>query len=56
MALGVDLFAVDDKKFMDMFMMPGVVDVLQNEHQNLLKRQKTLQSCLTEFRNIARVL
>ena len=56
MALGVDLFAVDDEKFMNMFLMPGVVDFLRNEQQNLLKRQKILHSCLNEFRNIARTL
>lgn len=56
LALGLDLFAVNDEKFMDMFVAPGAADVLQNEHQSLLKRQKILQSCLTEFKTIARTL
>ncbi|KAL5715463.1 Dynamin-related protein 5A [Ranunculus cassubicifolius] len=56
LAIGLDLFAVNDEKFMDMFVAPGAVDVLQNERQSLHKRQKVLQSCLHEFRNIARAL
>ncbi|XP_026408753.1 dynamin-related protein 5A-like isoform X2 [Papaver somniferum] len=55
-ALGIDLFAVNDEKFMDMFVAPGAVDALQDERQSLCKRQKTLQSCLNEFKNIARSL
>ncbi|KAG0492982.1 hypothetical protein HPP92_006380 [Vanilla planifolia] len=55
-ALGLDLFAVDDDKFMDMFVAPGAVDVLQSERQSLQKREKILQSCLNEFKNIARSL
>ncbi|XP_058095422.1 dynamin-related protein 5A [Magnolia sinica] len=55
-ALGLDLFAVNDEKFMDMFVAPGAIDVLQSERQSLQKRQKILQSCLTEFKNIARAL
>ncbi|KAI3889324.1 hypothetical protein MKX03_004739 [Papaver bracteatum] len=55
-ALGIDLFAVNDEKFMDMFVAPGAVDALQDECQSLYKRQKTLQSCLNEFKNIARSL
>ncbi|XP_078428268.1 dynamin related protein 5A [Wolffia australiana] len=55
-ALGVDLFAVNDEKFMNMFMMPGVVDFLKKEHENLLKRRNILHSCLNEFRSIARAL
>ncbi|XWS10009.1 hypothetical protein CRYUN_Cryun39dG0038700 [Craigia yunnanensis] len=55
-ALGLDLFAVNDEKFMDMFVAPGAIDVLQNELQSLQKRQKILQSCLNEFKNVARAL
>ncbi|KAI3981184.1 hypothetical protein MKX01_016319, partial [Papaver californicum] len=29
-ALGIDLFPVNDEKFMDMFEAPGAVDTLQN--------------------------
>ncbi|KAI3988350.1 hypothetical protein MKX01_012139 [Papaver californicum] len=55
-ALGIDLFAVNDEKFMDMFVAPSAISVLQNERQSLHKRQKVLQSCLYEFKNIARSL
>ncbi|KAL2245893.1 UNVERIFIED_CONTAM: Dynamin-related protein 5A [Sesamum indicum] len=55
-ALGLDLFAVTDEKFMDMFVAPGAIDVLQNEMQSLQKRQKILHSCLNEFKNVARAL
>ncbi|KAE9616993.1 putative dynamin GTPase [Lupinus albus] len=55
-ALGLDLFAVSDDKFMDMFVAPGAIDLLQNERELLMKRQKTLHSCLNEFKNIARAL
>ncbi|KAF8409233.1 hypothetical protein HHK36_005307 [Tetracentron sinense] len=55
-AIGLDLFAVNDEKFMDMFVAPGAIGVLQNERQSLHKRQKILQSCLHEFKNIARGL
>ncbi|KAL8507636.1 hypothetical protein ACS0TY_018249 [Phlomoides rotata] len=55
-ALGLDLFAVTDEKFMDMFVAPGAIDSLENERQSLQKRQKTLHSCLTEFKNVARSL
>lgn len=55
-ALGIDLFAVSDEKFMDMFEAPGAVDALQEERQSLYKREKTLQSCLHEFKNIAKSL
>ncbi|KAF6155851.1 hypothetical protein GIB67_039182 [Kingdonia uniflora] len=55
-ALGLDLFAVNDEEFMDMFVTPGAIDVLENERQSLHKRQKILQSCLHEFKNIARAL
>ncbi|KAM1041640.1 hypothetical protein ACFX2I_030769 [Malus domestica] len=56
LAIGLDLFAVSDEKFMDMFVVPGAIDVLQNERQSLQKRQKTLQSCLNEFKTLARAL
>lgn len=52
-ALGVDLFAVKDEKFMDMFVTPGAIDVLQSERESLLKRQMILHSCLTEFKSVA---
>ncbi|KAI3803474.1 hypothetical protein L1987_31626 [Smallanthus sonchifolius] len=52
-ALGVDLFAVKDEEFMDMFVAPGAIDILQNERESLLKLQKTLHSCLTEFKSVA---
>jgi hypothetical protein len=52
-ALGLDLFAVNDERFMDMFVAPSAIDVLQNERQSLQKRQKILQSCLNEFKNVA---
>nr|KYP50066.1 Dynamin-like protein C [Cajanus cajan] len=55
-ALGLDLFAVNDEKFMDMFVAPGAIDVLQSERESLMKRQKILQSCLNEFKNVARAL
>ncbi|XP_010272424.1 PREDICTED: dynamin-related protein 5A [Nelumbo nucifera] len=55
-AIGLDLFAVNDEKFMDMFVAPGAIDILQNERQSLHKRQKILRYCLHEFKNIARAL
>lgn len=56
LAIGLDLFAVNDEKFMDMFVAPGAIDLLQSERQSLQKRQKILQSCLTEFKCVARAL
>ncbi|KAI4374700.1 hypothetical protein MLD38_012663 [Melastoma candidum] len=55
-AQGLDLFAVSDDKFMEMFMAPGAIEALQNERQSLQKRQKMLQSCLAEFKTVARTL
>jgi hypothetical protein len=55
-ALGLDLFAVNDERFMDMFVAPGAIDILQNEQQSLRKRQKILQSCLNEFKSVAQAL
>ncbi|KAG2396725.1 hypothetical protein LR48_Vigan08g016300 [Vigna angularis] len=55
-ALGLDLFAVNDEKFMDMFVAPGAIDVLQSERESLMKRQKMLQSCLNEFKSVAQAL
>ncbi|KAK9049083.1 hypothetical protein SSX86_031950 [Deinandra increscens subsp. villosa] len=52
-ALGLELFAVKDDKFMDMFVAPGAIDILQNERESLLKRQKILHSCLNEFKTVA---
>ncbi|KAL2944300.1 Dynamin-related protein 5A [Bienertia sinuspersici] len=55
-SLGMDLFAVNDEKFMEMFIAPGAIDTLQSERQSLEKRQKILQSCLDEFKSVARTL
>ncbi|GFZ07525.1 dynamin related protein 5A [Actinidia rufa] len=55
-ALGLELFGVNDEKFMDMFVAPGAIDILQNEQQSLQKRQKVLHSCLNEFKTVARTL
>ncbi|MBA0705483.1 hypothetical protein Golax_017674 [Gossypium laxum] len=55
-ALGLDLFAVNDEKFMDMFIAPDAIEMQHNERQSLQKRQKILQSCLNEFKNVARAL
>ncbi|TMW82626.1 hypothetical protein EJD97_005502 [Solanum chilense] len=55
-ALGLNLFAVNDEKFMDMFVAPGAIDSLENERQSLQKRQKILHSCLNEFKSVARAL
>ncbi|KAK1416772.1 hypothetical protein QVD17_25888 [Tagetes erecta] len=52
-ALELDLFAVKDEKFMDMFVAPGAIDILQSERESLLKRQKMLHACLTEFKSVA---
>jgi len=41
LALGFELFAVKDDKFMNMFVAPGAVDAIQNERESLLKHQKT---------------
>ncbi|XVF70187.1 hypothetical protein PTKIN_Ptkin11bG0141200 [Pterospermum kingtungense] len=53
-ALCLDLFAVNDEKFMEMFVASSTIDALQNEQQSLRKRQKKLQSCLNEFKTVAR--
>ncbi|KAL3508684.1 hypothetical protein ACH5RR_028085 [Cinchona calisaya] len=55
-ALGLELFAVNDDKFMDMFVAPGAIDILQNERESIQKRQKILHSCLNEFKSVARAL
>ncbi|KAL4293554.1 hypothetical protein S245_063149 [Arachis hypogaea] len=55
-ALGLDLFALNDEKFMDMFVAPGAIQVLQTERESLQKRQKILQSCLNEFKTLTREL
>ncbi|CAN1345141.1 Dynamin-related protein 5A, partial [Linum perenne] len=54
--LGVELFAVTDDKFREMFVAPGAVEVLTTERQSLQKRQKILQSCLNEFKTISQTL
>ncbi|XP_039819194.1 dynamin-related protein 5A-like isoform X3 [Panicum virgatum] len=56
LALGFELFAVKDDKFMNMFVAPGAVDAIQNERESLLKHQKTFVSCLNEFKNISSTL
>ncbi|CAH9099973.1 unnamed protein product [Cuscuta europaea] len=55
-SLGLDLFAVSDENFMDMFVSPGTIDVLESERQSLQKRQKILHTCLNEFKNVAKGL
>lgn len=55
-ALGLDLFAVNDEKFMDMFVAAGAIDSLKDEKQSLQKRQKIMHSCLNEFKSVARAL
>ena len=55
-ALGFELFAVRDDKFMNMFVAPGAVEAIQNERESLLKCQKTFVSCLNEFKNISSTL
>ncbi|CAN1235953.1 Dynamin-related protein 5A [Linum grandiflorum] len=54
--LGLELFAVTDDKFKEMFVAPGAVEVLTTERQSLQKRQKILQSCLNEFKTISQIL
>ncbi|CAM8880074.1 unnamed protein product [Rhodiola kirilowii] len=56
LSIGLDLFAVCDDKFMDMFTAPEAMGILQTERLALQKRQKTLQSCLNEFKTIAQAL
>ncbi|KAE9621631.1 putative dynamin GTPase [Lupinus albus] len=55
-ALGLDLFALNDVNFMDMFVAPGAIDVLQTEQKFLKKRQKILQFCLIEFKTLTQEL
>ena len=55
-SLVMDLLAVNDEKFMDMFVAPRAIDILQNERQSLQKRQNSLQSCLDEFKSVAMTL
>ena len=56
LALSLELFAVKDDKFMNMFVSPGAAHAIQNECESLLKRQKTFVSCLNEFKNISSTL
>lgn len=51
-----ELFGVDDEMFMDMFVGPGALDTIHNERRSLRKRQKSLMSCLDEFKNISQAL
>ncbi|KAJ4821197.1 Dynamin-like [Rhynchospora pubera] len=53
LAVGTELFAVTDEKFMNMFVAPDAIERIQTEQQSLQKRQKILQSCLAEFKNIS---
>lgn len=55
-ALGLDLFGTTDVRFMDMFIAPEAIAILENEKQSLQKRQKVLHSCLNEFKNVSRSL
>ncbi|KAJ3686934.1 hypothetical protein LUZ61_016098 [Rhynchospora tenuis] len=53
LAVGTELFAVNDEKFMNMFVAPGTIESIQMEQKSLQKRQKILQSCLAEFKQIS---
>ncbi|KAJ3686926.1 hypothetical protein LUZ61_016090 [Rhynchospora tenuis] len=46
LAVGTELFAVNDEKFMNMFVAPGAIESIQMEQKSLQKRQKILQSTL----------
>ena len=54
MFLGLELFAVDDGVFMEMFVAPGAMENLQKEQAALEKRCSMLKACLQEFRSLAR--
>ena len=56
LALGFELFAINDDKFMNMFVAPGAVEAIQNERESLLKCQRTFVSYLNEFKNISSTL
>ncbi|KAL9680690.1 hypothetical protein QQ045_018576 [Rhodiola kirilowii] len=47
---------LSDEKFMEMFAAPEAIKILHHERQSVQKRQKTLQSCLNEFKAIAQAL
>ncbi|CAM6098893.1 unnamed protein product [Calypogeia fissa] len=52
--IGVELFAVTDDRFMEMFIAPGAVEQLELQRETLSKRCSTLSNCLNEFRALAR--
>jgi hypothetical protein len=52
----LQLFAVSDEKFLDMFVAPGAIEKLEAERMVLQKRCNTLHTCLAEFRTLARSL
>lgn len=54
--VSVEVFGVSDDKFLEMFVAPGAVEKLENERAVLQKRCATLQTCLQEFRTLARSL
>ena len=56
LALDIELFCVDDKKFMDMFATPGALDTIQNESWSLRRSQMSLMSCLDKFKHISQAL
>lgn len=56
MFLGLELFAVSDTQFMEMFVAPGAIEQIQKEQAALQKRSMTLKACLQEFRNLSRSL
>ena len=56
LALSLELFAVKDDKFMNIFVAPGAVEAIQNERESLLKCQRTFVSYLNEFKNISSTL
>lgn len=50
----MELFAVTDDRFMELFRAPGAVEQLQVQREALSKRCSTLSNCLDEFRALAR--
>ncbi|KAL9679073.1 hypothetical protein QQ045_016927 [Rhodiola kirilowii] len=56
LAIILEFFAVSDEKFMEMFTAPEAIKILHAELLSLQKCQKTLRSCLNEFKAIAQAL
>ena len=52
----MELFAVNDETFMDMFIAHSAMDFLRNERQVTQKHLNILQYCLNKFWNLARAL